>query len=111
MTQPDHRHQLILTTCPDQALATTIAQALVDELLAACVNILPGVRSVYRWRGKTETAEEYLLVIKARTSAYDAIERRIRALHSYELPETIAVPIVAGAHAYLAWLDNPDIKP
>lgn len=69
------------------------------------------MQSVYRWKGKTQTATEHLLIIKTRTADYPAVERRIRALHPYELPEVITVPIVAGLPAYLAWLDNPDGTP
>lgn len=101
-------HHLILTTCPDAETAERIAQALVGEGLCACVNILPPMRSVYRWKEAVETAREQLLLIKARAEAQGAIEARIRDLHPYELPEIIGVPIVAGLPAYLAWLTHPD---
>jgi periplasmic divalent cation tolerance protein len=101
-------HHLILTTCPDSETAERIAQALVTEGLCACVNILPPMRSVYRWKGAVETASEQLLLIKTRADAQAAIEARVRDLHPYELPEIIAVRIVAGLPAYLAWLTNPD---
>lgn len=101
-------HHLVLTTCPDNETAERIAQALVTEGLCACVNILPPMRSVYRWKGAVEAAMEQLLLIKARADAQAAIEARIRDLHPYELPEIIAVPIVAGLPAYLAWLTDPD---
>lgn len=101
-------YQLILTTCPDADLAAVLARTLVSERLAACVNILPPVTSIYRWRGNVETASEHLLVIKTRVADYADVERRIRELHSYELPEVIAVPIVDGLPPYLAWLNNPD---
>lgn len=104
-------YQLCLTTCPNIDLAEKIARTLVEEHLAACVNILPPVRSIYRWHGQIESADERLLLIKTRTQDYPAIERRIRALHSYELPEVIAVPIVNGLPAYLSWLENPDTIP
>lgn len=100
--------QLVLTTCPDPATATALAEALVTERLAACVNILPGVRSVYTWKGQTESATEQLLIIKSRTDRYSAIQERILALHPYELPEVIAVPIADGLPAYLAWISNPE---
>ncbi|WP_197703486.1 divalent-cation tolerance protein CutA [Sulfurifustis variabilis] len=102
---------MALTTVPDRETAERIAHALVEERLAACVNLLPAMQSVYRWKGKTQTATEHLLIIKTRTADYPAVERRIRALHPYELPEVITVPIVAGLPAYLAWLDNPDGTP
>lgn len=102
------QHQLILTTCPDAQVADTIAHGLVAERLAACVNVLPPVQSVYRWQGKVESSEERLLVIKARAADYAALERRIRELHPYDVPEVIALPIETGLAAYLAWLDDPD---
>lgn len=101
-------YQLILTTCPDTRSARRVARALVEERLAACVNIVPIAQSIYRWRGKIESARERLLVIKSERRAYRAIERRVRALHPYELPEIIAVPVVAGHRRYLAWISNPD---
>lgn len=102
------RFQLVFTTCPDSAVAERIGQTLVAERLAACVNLLPPMRSVYRWKGRVETASEHLLIVKIRATDYDAVERRIRALHPYELPEVIAVPVVGGSAAYLAWLNDPD---
>ncbi len=96
--------QLILSTCPDTEVAERIADTLVDQKLAACVNLVPGLRSVYRWKGQRERAEEVLLIIKSRTQDYSAVEKALRALHPYELPEIIAVPVSAGLPAYLAWL-------
>lgn len=101
-------HQLVLTTSPDATLAQAIARTLVEERLAACVNVLPPMQSVYRWQGQIESASEQLLLIKARRSDYSALEQRIRELHTYAVPEIIAVPIVAGLAAYLAWLTDPD---
>ena len=106
--QPVLPYRLVLTTCPDAEMANRIAQALVQERLAACANVLPAMQSIYRWRGQVESASEHLLIIKIRAADYPAVEQRIRALHSYELPEVIAVPLVGGLAAYLAWLDNPD---
>jgi periplasmic divalent cation tolerance protein len=106
MTKTDY--QLILTTCPDPTSAERLGRQLVEERLAACVNVLPSMRSIYRWKGQIEDAAEHLLIIKTRIGDYAAIEQRIRDLHSYELPEVIAVPIVAGLPAYLAWLESPD---
>jgi periplasmic divalent cation tolerance protein len=100
--------QLVLTTCPDEACAERIARALVAEGLAACVNILPPMRSIYRWKGKIEDASEQLLVIKSATARFPAIRDRLRALHPYELPEIIAVPIADGLPEYLAWLNKPE---
>ncbi|MEK7303963.1 MAG: divalent-cation tolerance protein CutA [Pseudomonadota bacterium] len=100
--------QIVLTTCPDEACAERIARALVEEGLAACVNILPPMRSVYRWKGKIEDATELLLVIKSTVARFPAIRERLRDLHPYELPEIIAVPIVDGLPEYLAWLNHPE---
>ena len=99
-------HHMVLCTCPDQDVAASIANALVDAKLAACVNIVPGLRSVYRWKGARETAEEVLLIIKSRVDDYTPLETAVRALHPYELPEIIAVPISTGLPAYLSWLQR-----
>ncbi|MFL6712535.1 MAG: divalent-cation tolerance protein CutA [Sulfurifustis sp.] len=104
-------YQICITTCPTDDLAENLARALVEENLAACVNILPAMLSIYRWQGQIESAEERLLLIKTRVEDYAAVEKRIRAMHSYELPEVIAVPIVDGLPAYLSWLGNPDTTP
>lgn len=103
-----NEYRLVLTTCPDAELAQAIARTLVEERLAACVNVLPPVQSVYRWEGQIESASEYLLLAKIKSSDYPAVEKRICELHSYEVPEVIALPIVAGWPAYLAWLADPD---
>ena len=95
---------LVLCTCPDSQAADAIAAKLVDAGLAACVNIVPGLRSVYIWKGARETAQEHLLIIKSRKAAYAGIETAILSLHPYELPEVISVPIEAGLPAYLQWI-------
>ena len=100
--------QIVLTTCPDKACAERIAQALVEDGLAACVNILPPMHSIYRWKGKIEQATEQLLVIKSTVARFPAIRERLQALHPYELPEIIAVPIADGLPGYLAWLSHPE---
>jgi periplasmic divalent cation tolerance protein len=84
--------------------ANQIARALVEERLAACVNILPGVRSVYCWQGSMEETDEHLLIIKAPAENFAALEARVRALHSYSVPEVLALPVVAGSEPYLDWL-------
>ena len=91
-------------TCPDPATADRIADALVDERLAACVNVLPGVRSVYRWQDAVERADEVLLVIKTTDDRLDALTARITSLHPAELPELIAVEVSGGLPAYLSWV-------
>lgn len=97
-------HYLVLTTCPHETAARELAGALLDERLAACINIIPGLRSVYRWKGGIEEGSEVLLLIKAARAAYPRLEERIRASHPYELPEIIALDIAAGSAAYLAWI-------
>jgi len=99
-------HLLVLCTCPDQATAQNIAGQLVDRALAACVNILPGLTSVYQWQGKRETTQEHLLLIKTADTVYPALEQAITELHPYELPEVIAVPIAQGLNGYLQWIEQ-----
>ncbi|HEB98299.1 MAG TPA: divalent-cation tolerance protein CutA [Thiotrichales bacterium] len=99
---------LILCTVPDADTGRRIATDLMEYRLAACVNLLPEITSIYRWRGKAETGTEVLLMIKARAADYPALETRIRSQHPYELPEIIAVPVTAGLPAYLDWVRNPD---
>ncbi|KPL18734.1 MAG: hypothetical protein AMJ92_06630 [candidate division Zixibacteria bacterium SM23_81] len=89
----------------------TIARTLVEERLAACVNLLPQIRSVYRWEGKICDEPEYYLIIKTRQSLFGALQERIRALHSYDVPEIIALPIVEGLHAYLEWIKQETAEP
>ncbi|WP_298139642.1 divalent-cation tolerance protein CutA [Acidiferrobacter sp.] len=100
-----HEALIILCTCPP-ADAARIAGALVNERLAACVNTLAGAQSVYRWHEQVETATETLLIIKTTTDHYDALERRLRALHPYEVPEIVAIPICRGHPPYLQWLKD-----
>jgi periplasmic divalent cation tolerance protein len=99
-------YQIVFNTCPDAATARTIATALVERGLAACVNIVPGVESVYQWKGQIENSSELLLIIKTRSECYAALEQAIQALHPYELPEIIALPLAAGLPAYLEWIDS-----
>ncbi|HOI52958.1 MAG TPA: divalent-cation tolerance protein CutA, partial [Azonexus sp.] len=87
---------LILTNCPDETVANAIALAVVEEGLAACVNLLPRAQSIYRWQGVVESASEVPLLIKASAANYPALEQRIAELHPYELPEIIALPITRG---------------
>jgi periplasmic divalent cation tolerance protein len=101
---------LIITNCPDEEVANAIALALVEEKLAACVNLLPRVQSVYRWQGAVESASEIPLLIKTTAACYAALEARIRELHPYEIPEIIAVPISHGLPAYLNWLAGETLQ-
>ncbi len=97
-------HIVTLCTVPDRESGEKIAAALVEERLAACVNIVAGVASVYRWKGKVEKASECLLIIKTGVSRFDVLKRRIQELHPYELPEIIALPIIHGSREYLNWI-------
>ncbi len=105
---PRSAAHLVLTTCPDETVAGYIAETLVGERLAACVNILSIAKSVYRWQGRTESAPEWLLIIKAPVRAYRKLQRRLLELHPYELPEVVSVPITGGFADYLAWINNPE---
>jgi periplasmic divalent cation tolerance protein len=95
---------LVLTNLPDLASAETLATTLVENRLAACVNILPACRSIYRWQGQVERAEEVPLLIKTRAAGYPALEAAIRKNHPYQTPEIIALPITQGLPDYLAWV-------
>lgn len=95
---------LVLTNLPDLAAAEKLAAALVEERVAACVNILAPCQSVYRWQGVLQHDEEYPVLIKTTRDAYAALESAIRARHPYELPEIVAVPIERGLPAYLDWV-------
>ena len=95
---------VVLVTAPTAELAAELARAVVEERLAACGNVLPGVRSIYRWEGKVQDEPEVLLVLKTRRDRFAALRDRILALHPYELPEVIALPVEAGSDAYLDWI-------
>jgi periplasmic divalent cation tolerance protein len=96
---------LVLTNCPDEEVANTIALAVVEARLAACVNILPRVQSIYRWQGGVESATEIPLFIKSTATSYPALQETIRALHPYEIPEIISLPVTHGLSAYLNWVE------
>ena len=95
---------LILTTAGSSNEGKKIAHALVERRVASCVNIIPRIESVYRWKGQVESAEEWLLLIKTRSDAFDRVRAVIEELHSYELPECIMLEIAEGDKAYLDWL-------
>jgi len=95
---------VVLTNCPDQDHARALAARLVEDRVAACVNVLAACHSVYRWQGRIESAEEVPLLIKTSRERYAALEAAIRAHHPYELPEIVAVPVVRGLPAYLDWI-------
>ncbi len=95
---------VLLCTCADQDEALRIANSLVESRQAACVNILPAVRSIYRWKGNIETAQEVLLLIKTTHEHLQVLQDVIAQLHSYDTPEIIALPILSGSEKYLSWL-------
>ena len=99
-------HQLVLCTCPDAETAERLAAELVERRLAACVNIVSGLTSVYRWQGKIETESEVLLLVKTRSDRYQEVEKALLEGHPYELPEVVAVSLEQGLSGYLAWLDS-----
>ena len=95
---------MVLTNMADMESARSLAATLVERRLAACVNLLPGVQSVYRWQGVVEQASEVTLLIKTTAGRYNELEQAIRQLHPYDLPELIALPIAAGLPGYLEWI-------
>ena len=92
--------------CPDLSVAERIAEAVVNEHLAACVTIVPGLVSIYRWQSQVRRDSELLLILKTRKAVYSLLETRIRELHPYEVPEIVALPIQAGLAEYLRWLSD-----
>ena len=99
--------RLVLVTCANHIQAKLIARSVVEKRLAACVNILRiPIESHYRWKGKVEKARELLLLVKTTAGKLKALEREVKRLHSYDTPEFIALPIVAGSEPYLAWLEE-----
>ncbi|MDX1594593.1 MAG: divalent-cation tolerance protein CutA [Gammaproteobacteria bacterium] len=98
-------HLLVLCTCPDDATARRLAASAIDARLAACVNIVPGLTSVFRWQGEIEHDDEVLLLLKSRRDRYAQLEALLVEAHPYELPEVVAVSLEQGLAGYLAWLD------
>jgi periplasmic divalent cation tolerance protein len=97
---------VVFVTCGSEEEASKIAHALVDERLAACANIVSPVRSVYRWEEKICDEREWLLVVKAREARFQDLEKRVKSLHSYQVPEIISLPILSGSPSYLKWLEE-----
>ena len=97
---------VVLVTCPRQTVGEKLARTLVRERLAACVNLIPGLTSIYRWEGKVHRDAEVLLVIKTRRLRLTALIRRVTALHPYSVPEVIALPLVGGSAPYLSWVQD-----
>ena len=102
----DTDYLLVLCTCPSRSAADAIATAALEERLAACVNQVPGIRSLYRWKGRVESDDEILLLIKTTTASFSRLEATIRSLHPHELPEIIAVPINTGQTDYIKWITS-----
>jgi periplasmic divalent cation tolerance protein len=96
---------VVFSTCASREEAEKLARLVVEQGLAACASIVPGVRSYYRWQGAVETAEEHLLVIKSARRQFDSLTAAIERAHSYEVPEVLALSVVAGSAPYLAWLE------
>jgi periplasmic divalent cation tolerance protein len=99
-------YAVVLTTAGTEAEASRLARALVDRKLAACVNVVPGVRSIYRWRGDVQDDQEWLLIVKSRRDRFEAVREAIRALHSYEQPEVVMIDVADGDGGYLRWIDE-----
>ena len=97
---------MVLSNCSSREEADRIARGLVEARLAACVNIVDNVSSVYHWQGKIEAGQETMLVIKSRRDLFDSLQQRLSAMHSYEVPGAIAIPVVDGLPAYLDWMER-----
>jgi periplasmic divalent cation tolerance protein len=104
MVSGDNMEIVVLVTAKDEIEADKIAEHLVRQKLAACANVLSGINSFFRWRDKLDKAEEVLLIVKTRKSLFKKLERAVRSLHSYDLPEIIALPIIMGSKDYLDWV-------
>jgi len=101
---PLENTRVVLATAPDARVAERLGRTLVQERLAACVNLLPGVRSIYRWKGELQEDSEVLLLVKTRKELLQALVHRLGDLHPYELPEVLALPVTGGSEPYLRWL-------
>ena len=95
---------VVMTTAGSEAEAAAIAAALVERRLAACVNVVPGVRSTYRWQGKVQTDSEWLLIVKTQRERFEAVREAIKSIHSYDVPEIVMLEVKDGDSGYLAWL-------
>jgi periplasmic divalent cation tolerance protein len=108
---PERQSRLILVTCGTLAEAREIARAVVEAKIAACVNVMSNpVESIYRWKGKVEVSREYLLLIKSTARRLPELQRKVRGMHSYDVPEFLVLPVVSGSREYLRWLVE-SVKP
>lgn len=103
---PEAEHLVVLVTAGSEDEAQEIARGLVKSMLAACVNVVPGITSIYRWQEEVQEDQEWLLVVKTRRDVLDEVIRQVQSLHSYDLPEVIALPLVGGSREYIRWLDR-----
>jgi periplasmic divalent cation tolerance protein len=103
-TGTDSGVRVVLTTAPDRSVAEELAERLVEERLVACANLVPGVRSIYRWQGTIQRDDEILLVLKTTDEAVGRLRRRLSALHPYDVPEILALPVQEGLDAYVSWV-------
>ncbi|WP_455208269.1 divalent-cation tolerance protein CutA [Kaarinaea lacus] len=106
MEQKSRKYCVVLSTCPNLEAAESIAMSLIENNLAACVNIIAGLTSVYKWQGNIEKSQEHLLIAKTSVAAYPAVESAILDRHPYELPEIISIPLNNGLTNYLSWIDE-----
>lgn len=97
---------VVLCTCPDMQAAETLASGLVENKIAACVNVLPQIRSIYRWQDEMNSDSEVLMIIKTSQHSYAKLERWLMEYHPYDVPEVLALTVEAGARAYLDWIDQ-----
>jgi periplasmic divalent cation tolerance protein len=111
MIESNSSARIVLTTTANLEEAARLGHALVEERLAACATLIPGVESIYRWQGKVETSSETMLLLKTGTTQLAALETRLHQLHSYETPEFLVLGIDAGSHAYLAWMQSGLVDP
>jgi periplasmic divalent cation tolerance protein len=106
MADAETNVRAVLTTAPNAEVGGVIARALVEERLAACVNVIPGVRSIYRWKDEVQDDPEVVLIIKTRADRCEALAARIKDLHPYDVPEVLVLPAVGGSARYLAWIET-----
>jgi periplasmic divalent cation tolerance protein len=97
---------VVFITCPDKKQADKIAKSLIKVKYAACVNLVSSINSLFWWKGKVDSCQEVLLVVKTKKRLFRRLERLVKSLHSYNLPEIIAVPVIAGSKEYLKWIDD-----